>query len=195
MEARTQSTPALTTHLALIRPYLPAHVDELSFTVHQKDEVHTLAGPLAPWHEVATAPQDSEAKMMAYFRAQLSWTYNNAPVLSTHHVRRWTALQAAQTMHQAPAEPSPACAASVIWQSSQAMMSSPGRSPESSGTSASGRRQPRQQQNFLGCVPGAAFRPYFPSGSEPENTEHRHSPPPAPPPRGRVPHHTGLVAA
>ncbi|MFI8370921.1 hypothetical protein [Streptomyces sp. NPDC085466] len=104
VEAQTQSTPALSTHLGLIRPYLPAHVDELSFTVHQKDEVHTLAGPLAPWREFATAPQDSEAKTMAYFRAQLSWTYDNAPVLSTHHVRSWTALQAAQTMHQAPAE-------------------------------------------------------------------------------------------
>ncbi|MGW3399462.1 hypothetical protein [Streptomyces hydrogenans] len=104
MEARTGTTPALSTHLALIRPYLPAHVDELSFTVHQKDEVHTLAGPLAPWREFATAPQDSEAKMMAYFRAQLSWRYDNTPVLSTHHVRRWTALQAEQTMHQEPAE-------------------------------------------------------------------------------------------
>ncbi|MFD8968170.1 hypothetical protein ACFV0C_24790, partial [Streptomyces sp. NPDC059568] len=104
VEARTESAPALSAHVALIRTYLPRHVDKLTFTVHQKDGVHTLAGPLAPWHEFATSPQDSEAKMMAYLRAQLSWTYDNAPVLPTNHVRRWTALQAAQTMDQAPAE-------------------------------------------------------------------------------------------
>jgi hypothetical protein len=104
VEARTESVPALSAHVTLIRPYLPGHVDGLTFTVHQEDAVHTLAGPLAPWDEFATAPKDSEAKMMAYLRAQLSWTYDNAPVLSTHHVRRWTALQAAQTMDQSPAE-------------------------------------------------------------------------------------------
>ncbi|MFJ9530812.1 hypothetical protein [Streptomyces cyaneofuscatus] len=104
VEARTESAPALSAHVALIRTYLPQHVDKLIFTVHQKDGVHTLAGPLAPWHEFATAPQNSEAKMVAYFRAQLSWTYDNAPVLSAVHVRRWTALQAAQTMIQEPAE-------------------------------------------------------------------------------------------
>ncbi|MFB8050699.1 hypothetical protein [Streptomyces rubiginosohelvolus] len=104
VEARTESAPTLSAHAPLIRTYLPRHVDKLTFTVHQKDGVHTLAGPLAPWHEFAAAPQDSEAKMMAYLRAQLSWTYDNAPVLPTDHVRRWTALQAAQTIDQAPAE-------------------------------------------------------------------------------------------
>ncbi|MFI8351431.1 hypothetical protein [Streptomyces sp. NPDC085596] len=103
VEARVASPLALSLQIALIRPYLPERTAKLTFTAHQDDGVHTLAGPLAPWLQYAQAPQDSEEKSMAYLRAQLSWTYDNAPVLSTDLVRRWVARQAEETMEQIPA--------------------------------------------------------------------------------------------
>ncbi|MGW6521729.1 hypothetical protein [Streptomyces sp. NPDC054962] len=103
VEAQVESALALSRQIALIRPYLPGHVDELTFTAHQRDAVHTLAGPLAPWREYAAAPEDSDARTMAHVRAQLSWTYDNAPVLSNNLVRRWVARQAEATMEQPPA--------------------------------------------------------------------------------------------
>ncbi|MBZ6135441.1 hypothetical protein [Streptomyces olivaceus] len=104
VETRSESASTLSFHLALIRTYLPKYVERLTLTVRQDSEVHILSGPLAPWHEVATAPTGSEAHMMAYLRAQLAWTYDGVPVLSTEHIRLWVALQAAQTMQQTPAQ-------------------------------------------------------------------------------------------
>ncbi|MEW2558557.1 hypothetical protein [Streptomyces griseorubiginosus] len=103
VEARVQSAHTLSLLIALIRPYLPEQLDELTFTAHQGDQIHTLAGPLALWRAYTATPQDSEARSIAYLRAQRSWTYDDAPVLSADVIRRWVARQAEETMEQTPA--------------------------------------------------------------------------------------------
>ncbi|MER8199801.1 hypothetical protein ABTY00_38560 [Streptomyces microflavus] len=104
IEAQAETAIPLPTLTALIRPYLPEYVDDLSFTAHQKDGIHTLSGPLAPWHAYDAAAGDSDAQPMAYLRAQLAWTYDSAPVVSADLVRRWTARQAEVALMETPRE-------------------------------------------------------------------------------------------
>ncbi|MER5347142.1 hypothetical protein ABT030_44060 [Streptomyces mirabilis] len=104
IEARAGSDTPLPTLIAMLQPFLPKDLEELVFTAHQHDGTHVLAGPTAPWREQREAPAGSDAQLMAFVRAQLSWTYDDAAWLPTNFVRRWMAMQAAQTLEATPAQ-------------------------------------------------------------------------------------------
>ena len=89
--------------VAMLQSTLPADLETLVLTAHRDDGTHVLAGPIAPWNQLALTPQDTDAHPVAFLRAQLSWTYDGAPWLPTALVRSWVANQAASTLQAAPA--------------------------------------------------------------------------------------------
>lgn len=103
IEFRTGPNTSVRTLITVLQPYVPGDVDELVLTAHHEDGTHIMAGPLTPWRACAATPENSDAQLIAYLRAQLTWTYDDAPWLPTHLVRRWTAGQAAATLEAAPA--------------------------------------------------------------------------------------------
>ncbi|WP_153813622.1 hypothetical protein [Streptomyces sp. SUK 48] len=103
IEVRARADTRLPTLIAMLQPYLPDDLDELVLKAHQKGKTHTLAGPLAPWRAYSAAPKDGDAQAIAHLRAQLTWTYDDSPWVPVNTLRRWTALQAAETLESAPA--------------------------------------------------------------------------------------------
>ncbi|GAX58251.1 hypothetical protein [Streptomyces olivochromogenes] len=103
IEARTDGDTSLPTLIAMLTPYLPDDVDKLDFRVHQNGQTHTLAGPLALFREFSASTDDEDARMMAFLRLRLTWTYDDDLWLSTDVLRRWTAIQGAHVLEAEPA--------------------------------------------------------------------------------------------
>ncbi|MGW6401264.1 hypothetical protein [Streptomyces sp. NPDC055134] len=103
IEAHGGPEVPLQTVTAMLQPYVPLNLEHLMLTAHQHDRTHVVEGPLAPWRDTK-GKQDDDAQALAWLRVQLTWTYDGAPWLPAPTLRRWVAIQGAQTLEGSPAQ-------------------------------------------------------------------------------------------
>ena len=94
IKARAEPGTPLPNVIALILRTLPEDLESVLLAVYQDGINHVLSGPLAPWRDWSRASAGTEEHEMAFFRAQLTWTYDGQAWLPTDFIRRWVSLKA-----------------------------------------------------------------------------------------------------